>query len=51
MIVVDDNGTDEMARVVAESVSRTPFPVKVVASAHRGEAQVANEGAALATEP
>jgi hypothetical protein len=45
MIVVDEDGTDEMARVVAESVSRSPFPVKVVASGHRGEAQAANEGA------
>ena len=45
MIVVDDSGTDEMARVVAESVSRTPFPVKVVNSGRRGEARAANEGA------
>lgn len=45
MIVVDGNGTGEMARVVDESLRRSPFPVKVVDSGHRGEAEAANEGA------
>jgi hypothetical protein len=45
MIVVGCCGTDEIRRIVTGSISRIPFPVRVVSSAHREEGQAANEGA------
>jgi hypothetical protein len=45
MIIVDCAGTDTMARIVAESMSRTRLAVKLVRSGQSEELQGANAGA------